>query len=60
MRTLVLSLIVLGVASAGLAATPETAACAGDPSVCGVERGAECTLRDGTVALADRACWRWI
>lgn len=60
MRTILLAVIVLGVAFAGLAATPEAAACAGDPSVCGVKRSAECTLRDGTVTLADRACWWWI
>lgn len=60
MRALVLSLVVLGVAFAGVAVSPEASACTGDPSVCGVKKSAECTLREGVSPEILDECWRWL
>lgn len=60
MRVILLAALILGVAFTGLAITPEAAACTGDPSVCGIKKSADCTLREGVSAKILDECWRWL
>lgn len=60
MRAILLAAIIVGVAFAGVAMTPEAAACTGDPSVCGIKKSAECTLREGVSAAVLDECWKWL
>ena len=60
MRAILLAAIVLGVAFAGILIAPEASACTGDPSVCGIKKSAECTLREGASTELLDECWRWL